>query len=107
VTFFLTSPQAQAIAVDCYLDDGPGAIYVNGAQVASPSGRATANVNVPAGPFALSFLSCSRQVAPRRRESPPPRMVSASRSRPLRGTGHLDLFRQMVMRRLRDAACWL
>jgi hypothetical protein len=60
VTFFLRSPKAQTLVIKTFLDDA-GAIYVDGSSVASNLGAQTnsTSINVPAGPFALSFLACS------------------------------------------------
>lgn len=57
ITFFLESPKAQTIMLTPHLDNA-GAIYINGAITAStPTGPN--NVSIPAGRFALTFLSCS------------------------------------------------
>jgi hypothetical protein len=66
VTFFLSNPgAAKSIAIPVYLDDGPSLVYVDGnlganrfAAVLS-AGASPANVQVPSGPFALSFIACS------------------------------------------------
>lgn len=60
LTFFLVSNAARSITVKSALDNA-GAIYVDGVPVATNLG-AFPNVStfqVPAGPFALSFLACS------------------------------------------------
>lgn len=59
VTFFLESPMAQTINVDVYLDDKDGAVYLNGALVKKSDMRQQVAVNVPEGPFSLSFVACS------------------------------------------------
>lgn len=63
VTFFLKSPVAQTLSISAWLDDN-GALYLNGAQVGvfttgNSSSPTTLSVNVPQGPFSLSFLACS------------------------------------------------
>lgn len=59
ITFFLKSPTAQVITLHNYLDNA-GAIYVDGAAVATGLGSDnTTNVSIPAGKFALSLLPCS------------------------------------------------
>lgn len=59
LTFFLKSPAAQVITLHTFLDNA-GAIYVDGAAVATGLGTDnTTAVSVPAGKFALSFLACS------------------------------------------------
>lgn len=61
LTFFLSSPSAQTIVLQGNMDNGPSKIYLDGVAVATTSGATNFNqgVNVPAGPFALSLVSCS------------------------------------------------
>jgi hypothetical protein len=59
LTFFLSSPNAQTIVLQGYMDNGPSKIYVNGAVQQTVSTSFNQGVNVPAGPFALSLVSCS------------------------------------------------
>jgi hypothetical protein len=59
IHFHLISATARTITVNTYLDDD-GAVYLDGTRVAVTGGNTVnANINVPAGPFALTFLSCS------------------------------------------------
>jgi len=60
VTFFLTSPRAQTIVVNTYLDNA-GAIYIEDKMVVAnqPAAQTSSMIPVPAGPFALSFMACS------------------------------------------------
>ncbi|HYV49116.1 MAG TPA: hypothetical protein VFA20_29855 [Myxococcaceae bacterium] len=59
LTFFLNSPSAQTIVLQGYMDNGPSKIYVDGAVQQTVSTTFNQGVNVPAGAFALSLVSCS------------------------------------------------
>jgi hypothetical protein len=59
ITFFLNSSTAQTIVIQGYFDDGPSKIYVDGAVQATVALTVNQGVNVPAGAFALSMVSCS------------------------------------------------
>jgi hypothetical protein len=60
LTFFLVSSGARSITIKSALDN-VGALYVDGVQVANNLGAFpnVSTIQVPAGPFALSFLACS------------------------------------------------
>ena len=60
LTYFLVSPVAQTLTISAMLDNA-GAVYLDGTLVtAYPSANPiTVTVNVPQGPFALSFMACS------------------------------------------------
>lgn len=66
LTYFLRNPgAAKAISIGGYYDDGPSYAYVdgntgpNGFRSAALVADQTAFVNIPTGPFALSFIICS------------------------------------------------
>jgi hypothetical protein len=66
LTYFLRNPgAAKAISINAYLDNGPSYAYVdgntgpNGFRSTALSGTQDAFVNIPTGPFSLSFIVCS------------------------------------------------